>query len=100
MNLRKKIMACVLLQLNFPLPHTSQYALSWTTPPPSPSVRTLWMTPKCLKRKNNDVMTLRFLITSLVTQNIDQSFCSFLGKYVTSSSNHTKDFLNGPMVDI
>ena len=37
-NLRKKLMAYVHLQLNlFPSPHsyTSQYAFSWTTPPPS-----------------------------------------------------------------
>ena len=27
-----------------PPPHTSQYAFSWTTPPP-PSVHTLWITP-------------------------------------------------------
>ena len=45
-NLRKKIMALVLLQLNLTFPHTSQYALSKITPlPPSPSAHTLWMTP-------------------------------------------------------
>ena len=32
-SLQKKIVACVRLQLNLPLPHRSQYAFIWTTPP-------------------------------------------------------------------
>ena len=48
-NLRKKKIYGVrtLTVESPPSPHLSQYAFSWTTPP-CLSVRTLWMTPKCM----------------------------------------------------
>ena len=95
-NLRKKIWRTCSYSWSSHSHHTSQCALSWTTPPPSPSVRTLWMTPKWLKSKNNEVITLVFLIDSFVTKNMDQNFCSILRKYVTSSFKYTNNFLNGP----